>query len=171
MAQKAYSKIIGRKTTTFIKHTRDLGDPTAVTEINDVTMLCASAVREVFTAEGVKSGYRNILMVLGKEDGVSQLTIAQRTGLKPSTVSIGLKRMEHDGYIVRTNDDNDLRMTRVYLTPKGLDLCDRAYAVAEAISNVLLENISADELEAVIAVTNKMKANYENSEFAKRDKT
>ncbi len=171
MAQKAYTQIISRKTAIFTKHVREPGERTAVAAINEISMLCASAVREVFTAEGVKSGYRNILMVLGKEDGVSQLTIAKRTGLKPSTISIGLKRMEHDGYIVRTNDDNDLRMTRVYLTEKGLDMCNRAYSVSEAISKVLLENISRDELNAVIAVADKMKANHANSEFAKRDET
>lgn len=161
--------IFGRKIVTPEKTIRDPLSPSAATAIMEVATLCNQAVYEIFRKEKIKSGYRNIIMVLGKEDGVSQLSIAKANGLKPSTISIGLKRMEHDGYITRVNDPQDMRMSRVYLTDKGREIANRAYETMEAVYNVLLQGISDEEQNAVVSAIEKMKTNYAASEFAKRD--
>ncbi len=161
--------IFGRKIVTPEKNIREPISPSAATAIMDVATLCNQSVLEIFRKERIKSGYRNIIMVLGKEDGISQLAIAKANNLKPSTISIGLKRMEHDGYVVRVNDPQDMRMTRVYLTEKGRDLADRAYNTMEEIYKIFLQNVSDEEQDAVIAAAEKMKQNYQSSNYAKRD--
>lgn len=164
MANKSFDRnIFGRKINSPQKNIRTLPAPTAVSAMNEISAICESNLTDAFAAENVKEGYRSIIMVLGKEDGVSQLTIANETNLKPSTISIALKKMEREGYITRVNDTKDMRMSRVYLTEHGLEIANRAYDETEKISDLLMDGISREDLETVIAVVGKMKENYKKT--------
>ena len=164
MANKAYDRnIFGHKINTQTKNVRTLPDPTAVTAMSEITAICENALEDSFIECDVKEGYRNILLVLGKEDGISQLTIAGETNLKPSTISIALKKMEREGYITRVNDAKDMRMSRVYLTETGLEIANKVYNRNEEISRLLLCGISEEELNTVLNVVNKMKENYKKA--------
>ena len=74
---------------------------------------------------GMQPGYRRLHYELIQDDGCSQRDLAERTGLSAPTVSIALGKMEKDGLIRRTTDQEDSRKTCVYLTEKGMAL-DRA---------------------------------------------
>ena len=164
MAIKAYDRnIFGRKNNTPKKNVRILPDPTAVSAMKDIAAICNKTSTCSFSDNNVKEGYRSIMLVLGKEDGVSQLAIAGQTGLKPSTISIALKKMEREGLIARENDSKDMRMSRVYLTDKGLAIANNVYENEEKISALLMEGISEDQLATVMAVAEKMKENYKKA--------
>lgn len=88
---------------------------------------------------------RMLLMHLAFDDGVTQLELAQATRLKPPTVSVALKRMESEGYIVRRTDDNDMRAVRVFLTEKGRLLdCANEQRLRETDA-VMMEGFSPEE--------------------------
>ena len=90
--------------------------------INDLSRMFHKEMRKVCEENGVPVGYRSILFHLARRDGVVQKELAEMTGLKASTVSIALDKMERDGYIRRARDEGDGRAVRVYLTPKGLEI-------------------------------------------------
>ena len=71
---------------------------------------------------GIPRSYHSILMHLTKNDGLSQLDIANLTNLAPPTVSVTLQKMEADGLIVRKNDEKDLRQLRIFITEKGIEV-------------------------------------------------
>lgn len=56
------------------------------------------------------------LAVLGR---ASQLTLAEKTRFSTPTVSILLRKMEKEGYVCRTPDQNDRRVMLVTLSEKG----------------------------------------------------
>ncbi len=62
---------------------------------------------------------RAIMRALTHEDGISQLELSRRTGLKPPTVSVALGKMEREGLICRCVNENDGREVRVLLTDAG----------------------------------------------------
>ncbi|MBR4033769.1 MAG: MarR family transcriptional regulator [Clostridia bacterium] len=62
---------------------------------------------------------RSLLFCLSHEEGITQLELSRRAGLKPPTVSVALKHLEDEGYIVREVDADDKRAARVYLSDKG----------------------------------------------------
>ena len=168
MANQSFDRnIFGRKINTPHKNVRKPAQPTAVTAMHEISAYREAYLQAVLDEKNVKEGYRKILMVLGKEDGISQLSIAKQIRLKPSTVSIALKKMEREGYITRVNDLKDMRMSRVYLTETGLEIANLAYDVTEKLGEALMEGISEAELQTVLSVVEKMKANYIASEFAK----
>jgi DNA-binding MarR family transcriptional regulator len=56
---------------------------------------------------------------LAMEDGLAQKDLADTMSLTPPTVSRMLKSMGQAGVIERRPDDQDQRLTRVYLTDEG----------------------------------------------------
>ena len=155
--------IFGRKIQTPKKNVREPAPLTAVGAMNEIAIICQGKLSEFFDERNIKEGYRSILLVLGKEDGISQLTISKETCLKPSTVSIALKKMENEGYVTRVNDSIDLRVSKVYLTEMGLEITNAAYKVECELEQLLLKGIGPGVQQTVINVAEGMKYNYAQS--------
>ena len=64
---------------------------------------------------------RLVMAHLATKESMGQLELVQLTRLKPPSVSILLRRMEEQGYILRVTDESDRRAVRVALTQKGRD--------------------------------------------------
>lgn len=100
-----------------------------------------------------------ILLELAKRDGVTQLDLANATGLKAPTTSVALQKLEREGYVSRKTDEYDLRATRVFLTEKGRELDER---IRRAIREEELRagrGISAEDRETLIRLLMKIKSN------------
>ena len=63
---------------------------------------------------------RLIMSLLAKHGTLGQQELVQHTRLKPPSVSVLLRRMEEEGYVVRVACEQDRRAVRVALTEKGL---------------------------------------------------
>ncbi|MBQ3868918.1 MAG: winged helix-turn-helix transcriptional regulator [Clostridia bacterium] len=92
--------------------------------VREISELYISKTREEIEALGVKNAYRPLLSALYAEDGGTQLSLAERTGIKAPTVSITLRKMEKEGMVNRVVDESDLRKTHVFLTEKGKKLTE-----------------------------------------------
>ena len=60
-----------------------------------------------------------VLARLWLEDGVSITELGDRLGFDSPTLTGVIDRMERDGLVERKRNDEDRRVVRVYLTPKG----------------------------------------------------
>src|SRR5699024_6267897 len=61
-------------------------------------------------------GQPPMLFILNKEGGQSQSELAEKLQVKPSTITVMLKRMEKEGIVERRKDELDQRIIRVYIT-------------------------------------------------------
>ena len=59
------------------------------------------------------------LRLLGYEEGISQRRLAKLMGRSPQAISKMLQGLESAGYLERRTDEQDRRVTRVYLKPSG----------------------------------------------------
>ena len=115
--------------------------------LTDISKCTAHRVRAGGDAFGLKQGYRNILFHLARDlDGATQQDIVRRTKLSAPTISVTLKRMEKDGYVTRTQDDNDARSVRVELTEKGWNLDQRMREVVAGLDKDVDETFTEEEL-------------------------
>ena len=87
--------------------------------IKEISNLYALRIRIEAENLGIKNAYRTLLSQLYLKDGGTQLSLAEKTGMKAPTISITLRKMEKDGLVDRVVDEKDLRKTHVYLTEKG----------------------------------------------------
>lgn len=112
-----------------------------------------------FSGHGLSRGYRHILFHLSREDGVTQLSLVQRTKLKAPTVSVALVKMEEHGLVRRETDEKDLRQVRVYITEKGRKLDEQIRQKYRETDKIMLAGISESEVEQLKATLKKMLEN------------
>lgn len=68
----------------------------------------------------IHPGQAPLLYELHKGDGLSQRELADRLLVRPSTITVTLRRLEKSGLVRRQADERDQRVSRVYLTDEGM---------------------------------------------------
>lgn len=108
---------------------------------------------------GVYPGQPPMLFILNKEDGQSQKEIAARLNLKPSTITVMLKRMEKANLVVRKQSEGDRRISRVYITEKGRQICRQANKVMKNIEEECFGHFTKEEKTILKKLLTQMKDN------------
>jgi DNA-binding MarR family transcriptional regulator len=67
----------------------------------------------------VHVGQDQVVYRLAIEEGITQSRLAEGVGVDASTVTKTLLRLERDGVVRRSDDIDDARVSRVYLTERG----------------------------------------------------
>ena len=114
--------------------------------VNELSKIFCDETRKTMEELGVPSGYKNILFHLHHANGASQLELARLTRLKPPTISLTLKKMEEDGYIIRQVSKDDMRVYNVYLTTKGANVHIKNRERIDAIDELIMKNITEDKI-------------------------
>lgn len=88
-----------------------------------------------------------VLLVLWEEDGITVNDIAGKLILNTNTITPLLKRMEQQDLIIRKRSEKDERKVIVHLTPKGIQLKEKAVSIPEELARRLSDNeLNTDEL-------------------------
>lgn len=94
-----------------------------------------------------------VMLLLWERDGRSVNELGQPLMLDSGTLTPLLKRMEKAGFVARTRDDRDERVTRIVLTEAGKALQEKARDIPPAL--LCATGLALDDL---IAVREQMKA-------------
>lgn len=108
---------------------------------------------------GVYPGQPPMLFILNKYDGMSQKELAEKLKLKPATITVMLKRMEKANLVVRRQDTEDQRVSRVFITEEGRKTCIKAIEVMRNVERECFGGLSSGEKETLKELFNKMKDN------------
>lgn len=101
-------------------------------------------------------GQGPILNYLQKHPKCTQSEIAEALGVSAPSITCSVKRMENAGLIVKTIDANDLRCSRIELTPKGLANHIRVGELFNQLDTQMLSGISEEEQDTLIRLYEKM---------------
>jgi MarR family transcriptional regulator, organic hydroperoxide resistance regulator len=107
---------------------------------NQVIRLHFQRVHSTLEPLGLYPGQPPVLFVLAHKGGLKQRELADHLHIQPATLTVMLKRMEASGYITRRPDPMDLRVSRVFLTEEGKELCQQ---VRKAFANMEQEYFGA----------------------------
>lgn len=105
---------------------------------------------------------RALLFCLSHEEGITQLELSRRAGLKPPTVSVALKHLEDEGYVIRKIDDDDKRAARVFLSEKGHALERENNERFECVDNEMMRGFTEEETELLRKMLLRIRDNLEN---------
>src|SRR5437879_3524601 len=94
---------------------------------------------------GLYLGQELILLALQEENGMTQSQFAARHCVDLSTITKVIQRMERAELVVRRADLDDARISRVYLTAKGRDLCEPCWQVWMDLEQQLTQGLSEAE--------------------------
>ena len=92
----------------------------------------------------------------GKNGVLTPTEIASAALVSPSGLTHRLTQLEKMGHIIRQNDPNDRRSSLVRLTPQGSKIADIAIERISEHATQQVSSFSADEVEALNAVLDKV---------------
>lgn len=90
-------------------------------------------------------GQEQLLCRLWREDGLTQIQLSERLNCEPPTITNMVKSLENHGFVVRKRDPKDRRVSRVYLTPAGSNLCEPVERIWNMQLDKLLSGIIPEE--------------------------
>jgi DNA-binding MarR family transcriptional regulator len=105
-------------------------------EPHDLAAVLVQAARSMRTVlsrnlleSGLYAGQDGVMLALAETDGLTAGGLAVKLGVKAPTMTRTIGRMEAQGFLERRQDDDDARLTKVYLTEPGRN---RLQTIAEA---------------------------------------
>jgi DNA-binding MarR family transcriptional regulator len=136
--------------------------------VHDVSRLLRRRIDQRAQAIGLTSAQWRVLADVSRaemhgEEPLHQATLAEMMDMEPITLSRQVDRMEAAGLIERRPDPVDRRVKRLRLTEAARPLVDKFRTVALACYGDVLNGISEGEVEQVVDVLTRIRANLVNS--------
>jgi DNA-binding MarR family transcriptional regulator len=110
----------------------------------------------------IGSGQFHFLMMLYREDGVNQETLAERLNLDKATSARAIKKLEEKGFVTRLRNNNDKRNYTILLTEKAKKLKPKIKKILKKWTEQLLTDISKEDEKRLYFILEKMAQNAEN---------
>lgn len=95
---------------------------------------------------GLYRGQPPVLFTLQDNDGMSNSDLAESLEITPATLTNKVKRMEKAGLVTRKRDQEDERVSRIYLTDKGRGMMEQLHQNMIEMEAIILEGFSSDEV-------------------------
>lgn len=108
---------------------------------------------------GIYPGQPQMLITLNKEDGLSQKELSEKLKIKASTITVMLNRMEKSNLVRRKQDDEDQRISRVYITDNGKKICKKSHEIMKSIEEECFGNFTNEEKIVFKKLLTQMKEN------------
>ncbi|RLD47505.1 MAG: MarR family transcriptional regulator [Bacteroidetes bacterium] len=93
-----------------------------------------------------------VLVYIAKE-GISPGKLSEKLEMKKSSLTRLLNKMEEEGCIYKKNDSDDKRITKLFLTEKGLERRRIAKVAVLGFNERIMTSVSDTELDAFIKVS------------------
>ena len=100
---------------------------------------------ELFEKHHVHPGQPPLLISLYMLDGQSQAQLAQALQVKPSTVTMMIRRLQKAELIYRVTDAHDKRISRIFLTDTGRLLSAELIKINSANEVLCTESMTPEE--------------------------
>ena len=134
--------------------------PTPPMVVNEIARLFHARMRRQEPADLLsQDSARLIMRSLAHKDGKSQLDLVRETHLKAPTVSVTLRRLEEDGVVRRETDPMDQRVTRVYLSERGIAHVETVRERLRALDAELMQGFTEEETACLLHFLERMRDN------------
>ena len=111
--------------------------------------MVAARFQRALEAQGLTHAGWQVLLLLGKHDGLTQREVAERTFVTQASVTGVVDTLEREGFVTRTRDEDDRRVVRVSLTREGRKRLDRTISIVGAEMAPVFEGMSEREEQVV----------------------
>lgn len=106
---------------------------------------------ELTGAEG-----RVLHFLLGHEEDIFQKDIEFKLGLRSSTATEILKKMENDNLIIRKPTPNDARLKKIIVTEKAMQYKEIVINDLKNFEKTLVSGLTEEEIDLFLKIVDKM---------------
>jgi DNA-binding MarR family transcriptional regulator len=110
-----------------------------------VCRLHHSRARTLLEEFGLFRGQPPLLFALWEKEGLTHSELAEHLHVQPATITKMIKRMERAGFVERSQDAEDQRVSRVYLTDAGRNIRDAVEGVLRELEEQTFAEFSSEE--------------------------
>lgn len=123
---------------------------------NHMARLFGQGLNARITEFGLSPGQFPALLVLWKEDGLTQRELVKRIDVEQATMANTLLRMERDGLINRKRHPADGRAQQIWLTQKAKDLELKATTAAQMQNEEALKTLGEEEKKQLLSLMKRV---------------
>jgi DNA-binding MarR family transcriptional regulator len=102
-----------------------------------------------------------VLSVLGRNEGISQVRLAELTETDPMTLVRILDKMEKDDWIERRPDPSDRRVRRIHLKTSAARILDMIWQIGDQARSEALAGFDQAEQDQLTALLTRVHANLQ----------
>ena len=95
---------------------------------------------------GVTSGQWRFLRVLWVEDGLTQIELSRRVGMREPTTVAAVNGLERAGFVARRKSSADMRKIHVHLTKRAKKLKERLLPLVAEVNALGLKGLSPQQV-------------------------
>ncbi|MCZ8491907.1 MarR family winged helix-turn-helix transcriptional regulator [Lactococcus lactis] len=126
---------------------------------NILFALRAVGISKQMKNRGNRNGAQGLLVELWNKDGLTNAEIAELLDIKPSSVTAQVKQLEEAEMVIRKQDENDKRVSRIFLTDKGREAQETRDTMHNDISETIFGNLTDEEQEQLTFLMEKLVEN------------
>lgn len=132
-------------------------------ELRDVQQLIHQKIEEERPPEDQTSPIqmRTLTYIFFKDEDVFQRDIEKELCIRRSTATNILKRLERDGYIIRTPIASDARLKKITLTDQTLNLISGMQQRIDKMEKRMRQEITEEDLSVFFDVMNQIRKNLQ----------
>jgi len=106
-----------------------------------------------------------VLLNIDKEIGTPSTQLGPKMGINKSSLARMLNKLEEEKLIVRKQDKEDKRISKVFLTPFGLESRSIAKQTVLKLNNVVAEKLGKKKHEVFLGLINEIETILDNEEI------
>ena len=126
---------------------------------NILFALRSDGISKQMKNRGNRNGAQGLLVELWNKDGLTNAEIAELLDIKPSSVTAQVKQLEEAEMVIRKQDENDKRVSRIFLTDKGREAQETRDTMHNDISETIFGNLTDEEQEQLAFLMEKLVEN------------
>ena len=107
----------------------------------------------------IHPGQVPLLFQLYHHGGLSQKELVNELLVKPPTLAVMIKRMEKGGFVRRVRDGKDQRITRIFLSDKGIEAAEQIRQIMQRVERACFSGFTSEEIQDGEKLLNRVKNN------------
>ncbi len=135
-----------------------------------ITQAIGSRDRQL-TSELKHTGLRvpewRVLAALQGREKCSMSTLSELTTIDRTTLTRTVDRMESAQWIARLEDVEDMRVTRLTLTPKGKKLFESTWQIVNRLNQAAIDDLPRPMIDLAILTLKQIKKNLDSGKLQK----
>lgn len=124
-----------------------------------VSLLHRYKISLALTGLKIYRGQPQILDYLLAHGDCSQKELAEHLGVSPASIATSLKRMNKAGFIEKAPDENDKRINRLKITPKGMEALDKGKKECGKVDESMFTGFNESEISAFTQMLGRIRNN------------
>lgn len=112
-----------------------------------ITQASYNSVEERLEKYGLVKGQAHLLVLIRDNDGCTQKDLAEKLGVRYSSMSERLNKLETLGFIERSIDESNSKFKRIFITSAGKTAAVQSRRIQKEFENIMYKGFAKKDIK------------------------